>query len=385
MHLLYLYLVLTSLVTGATSPPHHHNRVVIKFEEAPDGNTKVSISQHEDSGILAAGGFTGPRELWCKCKYNLASVIGKPKDVVSGNFQEQAKVVDGTVGELTDPKIEPLQKLWENVKVIGEQAIKEVAGKSKSAALKTLGTFRIGCVTAGTLKDSALKMEQWDLIDSPKRIGEDIESNASRKLEQGVEEVKETVEMVNETSLHDLLKRFTRKLTSILADTIQSVISWCHLLGFSTAFGMGVWVTFFSSGILGKCIPKRRNQMIVSKLYVVYFRAMTLCVGTALIGYVVSRGRKVFSLSNKMEIFQGFNLLSALIMSLINTMFLEPRITKLVEERIKMKEKSGIKSVAGKKLKKLNTYSSKLNVSTMVVLTWHLAYVGPLLEAGRRP
>ncbi|KAK9054269.1 hypothetical protein SSX86_025347 [Deinandra increscens subsp. villosa] len=35
------------------------------------------------------------------------------------------------------------------------------------------------------------------------------------------------------------------------------------------------------------------------------------------------------------------------------------------------------------KLKRLNAYSSALNLSTLVVLTWHIAYMGQLLQAAR--
>ncbi|KAL4559693.1 hypothetical protein LXL04_031836 [Taraxacum kok-saghyz] len=467
MHLLFLCLVLTSLVTGATLspiPPSHPHRFVVEFDEEPDGNTKVSISQKDDN----SGGFTGrPRELFGKCKYKLASVIEKTKNVVSGktndvsskfgNLEEQAKdVINEAVGKFGDSKVTLAEKvsekvnvvgekakevagkarssagkltgrpevkssgnLWEKVKLVGEKA-KEVVGKARSSVGKstdtevkssgnvwekvkvvgikakqmagtasslvgkTLGTLSIGGGTKGALKDSVVKVGEWDLVDSPKRIGEDIERNASRIVDSGVEEVKETVEIVRETSLHDLLTRTTRKVT-VLVDTIQSVISWCHLLGFSMAYGMWVWVTFISSSVLGKCLPKLQHQMIANKLYMVYFRAMAYCIGTALIGFLVGRWRKVFYLSNMMDIFQGLNLLSALIMSLTNMMYLEPQATKLVDERKKMNEERGPKSVAAKKLKKLNTYASTLNVSTMVMLTWHLAYVGQLLEAARHP
>lgn len=35
------------------------------------------------------------------------------------------------------------------------------------------------------------------------------------------------------------------------------------------------------------------------------------------------------------------------------------------------------------KLKRLNTYSSALNVSTLVVLTWHMVYMGQRLQVTR--
>ncbi|KAL7599380.1 uncharacterized protein LOC111918470 [Lactuca sativa] len=347
MHLVFLCLVLSSLITGANwspSPPPHHRQFVVEFEEKPDGNTEVSISLHDDSGMVIE-----------KTK-NMVSA--KPHDV-SSNLEEQVKeVIDKSVG---DPKVKLSEK------------VKDVVG---NAVRKAVGLFTIGESTKGALKDLVVKMKQWDVIDSPKRIGEDIESNASLKVEEAVEKVKETVKIVKETSWNDLLTKPTRKMT-VLIDKIQSVISWCHLLGFSTAYGMGVWVTFFSSCVLGKCLPKREYRMIINKLYMVYFRAMANCVGAALIGYLVSRGRNVFFLSNKMAIFQGFNLLSAFLMNLTNLMFLEPRATK----RKKIKEDSGTKIVVSEKLKKLNTYSSTLNVSTMVVLTWHLAYIGQLVQA----
>ncbi|CAI9267201.1 unnamed protein product [Lactuca saligna] len=359
MHLVFLCLVLTSLVTGATwspSPPPHHHRFVVEFDEEPDGNTKVSISQHDDDARIDAGGFAaGSRELFGKCRYNLANVIEKTKNVVSGKridvssklhkLEEQVKEVTDEVVKVGDPKVKLSEKLSEKFKAVGEKA-KDVAGIVKNAVGKPLGLFTFGEGTKGTLKDSVLKVEQWDLVDSPKRIGEDIGSNATRKVEEGVEEVKETVKTVQESSWNDLLTRST-SMATVLIDKMQSVISWCHLLGFSTAYGMGV--------------------------------AMSYCIWAALIGYLVSLGRNLFFLSNKMAVFQGFNLLSALLMNLINMMFLEPRATKIK----KIKEDSGTKStVSSEKLKKLSTYSSTLNCSTMVVLTWHLAYIGQLVQAG---
>ncbi|CAH1420225.1 unnamed protein product [Lactuca virosa] len=390
MHLVFLCLVLTSLVTGATwspSPPPHHHRFVVEFDEEPDGNTKVSISQHDDDAKIDAGGFAaGPRELFGKCRYKLANVIEKTKNVVSGkridvsselhNFEEQVKEVTDEVVKVGDPKVKLSEKLSEKFKAVGEKA-KDVAGIVKNAVGKPLGLFTSGEGTKGTLKDSVLKVEQWDLVDSPKRIGEDIESNATRKVEEGVEEMRETVKTVQETSWNDLLTRST-SMATVLIDKIQSVISWCHLLGFSTAYGMGVWVTFFSSSVLGKCLPKRQYGMIINKLHMVYFRAMSYCIGAAFIGYLVSLGRNLFFLSNKMAVFQGFNLLSALLMNLINMMFLEPRATKIK----KIKEDSGTKSTVSSEKLQLSTYSSTLNFSTMVVLTWHLAYIGQLVQAG---
>ncbi|XP_024972238.1 uncharacterized protein LOC112511071 isoform X2 [Cynara cardunculus var. scolymus] len=403
----FLFLLLTSsvVVAGAmwsSSPRHHHRHqvavkephrvVVIEFRERRQGNTKVLISQHDDSGAAVGGGDRGRRPVVEDGGFTTGL-----KTVVSGKaneLKEHAKeAMDEAVEKVGDPTGKLSEKLSDGVKSVGEtvknvagnelsetlshgvtsvgEKSKEVAGHAKEAVGEALGS-RIG----GALKDSVVKLEDWDVIDSPKRIGEDIERNVSQKIEQGTEELKET-------SLNELL-RGSKNLFFLMfpLEKIKAVISWCHLLGFSTAYGMGVWFTFVSSCVLGKCLPKREFGMVVNKMYRVYFRAMAYCVGGGLIGYLVSQGRKGIAVWNKMEMFQGFNLLSALFMILINLIFLEPRATKLMVERNKIKEKDR-KRVREKEemLKKLNIYSSTLNVSTLVVLTWHMAYIGQLLHA----
>ncbi|KAI3802497.1 hypothetical protein L1987_30630 [Smallanthus sonchifolius] len=227
----------------------------------------------------------------------------------------------------------------------------------------------------GILKDVVVKLDEWDPVDSPRRIGEDIRQNASLKIEQGVEEVKETVKNVMETCPNDLLRWSKNAICDV-----RSVIGWCQLLGFSTAYGMGVWVTFFSGSVLGRCLIKQEGAIMLHKMNMVYFRAMGCCVGTAVLGFLASQEIRG-GLSNKMEMFQGFNLVSALVMILINLIFLEPRTKKFIVERMKGTRKT--RSVAAENLKKINGYSSTLNVLTMVVLTWHLAYIGQLLQARR--
>lgn len=239
------------------------HRVVIEFEEG-----KISISQSDDSGVFS--GFT----------------TVKFKSMLGGKAMRK---------------------------------FGEVAEKVKTVIGKTIGFVGISnCIDQGTLKDEVVKLEEWDPIDSPKRIGEDIAQNASLKMEQGVEEVKETVESVMETRSNEVLTRS------------KTLVSWCHLhlLGFSIAYGMGVWIMFFSGCVLAKCLPKEECAMVLSKVNVVYFRAMGCSVGVALFGFLVSQGiREV--LSKKMEMFQGFNLVCALAMTLINLIFLEPQGTKV--------------------------------------------------------
>nr|XP_043637844.1 uncharacterized protein LOC122608829 [Erigeron canadensis] len=394
--LFLLFVVITSPVNGAfwsRSETHSQHvavkeghRVVIKFGEEINGETKVFISEHESSGTGEAGGlFVSPKKLFNTCKRKLASVFKTTDNVFLGKTHESENSEDDAKEVTSEavPEKNLFKKIMEKVKFIADKGMDGVFWAPKYVIGQTLGLF--GESAKGSLKDSVVKMDEWDLVDSPKRIGEDIERNATRKIVEGVEQVEETLETVKESSVNDLITKSKEVLPDVMFKTtlekIKSVISWCHLFGFSIAYGMGIWMTFSSKCLLSKCLPKQQFGMVLNKINMVYFKAMAYCVGAALLGYLVSHGRKgVFF--NRMEIFQGFNLVCALIMILINLLLLEPRATKLIVERMKipMKEKKQMKTIM-KQLRRLNAYSSTLNVSTMVVLTWHLAYMGQLLRA----
>ncbi|RVW23161.1 hypothetical protein CK203_102991 [Vitis vinifera] len=136
---------------------------------------------------------------------------------------------------------------------------------------------------------------------------------------------------------------------------------------------------------------------------------MASCVGLALLGHALSQGEKV--LLGKPDLFQGHALLATLHIILINLLYLEPRATKVMFERIRVEneERKGQESsrvepgkegepttgasgpqVMGRldqetvnnqilelneMLKKLNAYSSFLNILTLMVLKLHLVYL----------
>ncbi|KAL8252127.1 hypothetical protein R6Q59_035820 [Mikania micrantha] len=208
MKVLFLCIILTSTVlTGSIWSFLLPHRAAIELEEEISHvTTKVSVLQHHDSG------FT----------------FNKFKNTKS--FQDYVTEVIVAVGKAGEKMINVIQQ-----------------AESKMGKIK--GVVSVGDSTLRTLKDSLVKMEEWDPIDSSKRIGEDIRDNASIKIRQGVEEVKEIAEKVMETSPNELVSRSKSAISDGLLMVLSrgSVISWCRLLGFSTAYGSGVWVTFFSS------------------------------------------------------------------------------------------------------------------------------------------
>ncbi|CAA7400337.1 unnamed protein product [Spirodela intermedia] len=194
------------------------------------------------------------------------------------------------------------------------------------------------------------------------------------------------------------------------AETAAVAAAVAHLLAFATAYGACVWVTFVSSHVLAGALSRHQFGILQSKLYPVYFRAMAYAVGGAAL---TAAGRS-----------QRYLLLGSLVLVLVNMLFLEPKATKVMFEKMKMEKEEGRgrdmadlgmetttsttatatatpttatfgvtrttvtqepltdKEAAknrilklDRKLKALNTYSSFLNVLSLMGLTWHLVHL----------
>ncbi|KAL0432121.1 UNVERIFIED_CONTAM: Transmembrane protein [Sesamum latifolium] len=218
---------------------------------------------------------------------------------------------------------------------------------------------------------------------------------------------------------------------------MDSVAGVLHLLGFGAAYGMGLWVTFASNYVLAGALPRYQFAMVQSKIYPVYFKAMAYSVGTALLGHLMSQRKKLSPLSMGM-LLPAFNLMASLVMTLVNLLYLEPRATKVMFERMKKEKEEGrgrakegqatgpsarvvestTETAAGRGpvvggggattteeatqeklddavakpemptksseillcLRRLNSYSSLLNVVTLMSLTGHLVCLGQRLH-----
>ncbi|KZV57099.1 hypothetical protein F511_05973 [Dorcoceras hygrometricum] len=244
----------------------------------------------------------------------------------------------------------------------------------------------------------------------------------SEKAEEAEEMVEDASERVEQGAL-SLFLRARAVVSRVLAFLIPpvslaSVSGVLHLLGFTAAYGMCIWVTFASSYVLALALPRHQFAMVQSKIYPVYFKAMAYSVGIALFGHLLNHWRRMSPLSVGM--FQASNLVVALVMVLVNLLYLEPRATKVMFERMKMEKEEGrgkesvdteepsgpavdptietlvargaTSSTADEKqkeaemarmsevLRRLNSYSSFLNVLTLMSLTCHLVYLGQRLH-----
>ncbi|KOM51330.1 hypothetical protein LR48_Vigan08g215700 [Vigna angularis] len=352
----------TKISISPEQPTHHHQ----VFDNAKDGireaasvlpNVGQGISQPEDAAFLHA-----PKELVCdaygRCKQRIADAMEKTKDKAQ----------------------EALQKKKEKV-----AANKEAARRVGDSVADALGK------TKESVHDKARDVHEY---------AQDTVETAKEHVAHNISEAR------------DSLRRLKHALKSSFGslESLNSVMGVANLLGFATAYGMCVWVTFISSYVQSRAMARHQFAVVQSKIYPVYFRAMAYSVGVALVGHVFGNTNTL--LSNKSHALQAYNLLASLATLFFNSLYLEPRATKLMFERIKIEKEEGrgrvdISGERGRtehqrtgepsssadqdavrsriiklndKLKKLNSYSSLLNILNLMSLTWHLVYLAQRLH-----
>ncbi|KAL5843450.1 hypothetical protein ACOSQ4_009408 [Xanthoceras sorbifolium] len=493
INLLALCLVVSSLVSaGVWSPiPEKYNNkkqedvivkeghrvVVVEYEQQGHHNTKVSISPEHDhhqipsleekisssasaSDMLdnandkikkaSSVGLSRSKpdhchaELICdsygKCKHRIASAIGKAKEKVSEAAEHGAGAKEKVQEAQTKAKETATQKA-QDVK----ECAKESMEKAKQAAAETAQDVKKDVKEDAKETLSKAKSVAQETKDLGKTIGEDVAHNVTKHVGKAHDSLVDMAKQAKQESQHaarsaqisihqvfDKIDRFFTGLVTYLglAGAMNPLMGVMNLLGFATAYGMCVWVTFISSYVLAGALPRQQFGMVQSKIYPVYFRAMAGSIGLALLGHTPHLFR------SKAEMFQGANLLGSVLMVLANSMYLEPRATKVMFERMKVEKEEGrgregrvsetnraaetgttttttdpvvetttatttttttttatrlqhypeqevVRSKLtrlSERLKKLNTYSSILNILTLMSLSWHLVYIGQRLH-----
>ncbi|KFK44353.1 hypothetical protein AALP_AA1G246500 [Arabis alpina] len=206
-------------------------------------------------------------------------------------------------------------------------------------------------------------------------------------------------------------KNASRRLGTVVAEALKltKIGSVVSLMGIATAYGMCVWVTVVSRYLLASVLGRQQSDVVQSKVYPVYFKAISVAILLGLLGHVISRRRKV--LTDALEMWQAVNLLSSILMVEANASFVESRAIKTLFELIKAEKEDGrglggsessetaartsAKKVLEKtedvtvkqrlaklteRLSRLNSYSWRLNILTLMSLTWHFVYLGHRLS-----
>uniref|UniRef100_A0A2C9WFV5 TMEM205-like domain-containing protein n=1 Tax=Manihot esculenta TaxID=3983 RepID=A0A2C9WFV5_MANES len=324
------------------------------FIENAKQKVKRAASSISSSAVSKSSGGDHLGELACealgKCSHEIVTAIGKGKDKVSEKVhevvdekKEVAHEAKGMAKEGIIKKRRIAHEAKEKVEDAYEMAKETVCRKAHEAKQ--------------AVKESATLHKAQSFQGTAKQAAEDVYEKAKESAIHGVKGIKETAKTAKDLSKtiradaagnvsaewHKMITgqaaaRISRFFSLLgFSDGLDSLMGVVNLLGFSTAYGMCVWVTFISSYVLGSALTRHQFSIVQSKIYPVYFRAMAYCIGAALLGHLFGQ-RKKFT---KAEMFQVYNLLAAISVVLINALFLEPLATKLIFEELKIEKEEG--------------------------------------------
>ncbi|WOL11856.1 hypothetical protein Cni_G20620 [Canna indica] len=348
------------------------------------------------------------------CKEKISGLIGKGKEKTSEKAAEIEESIKHNVKKTGDKAAE--------LKEGAKEAVKDAADKAQHLEETTKDTIK---ETATKAKDKASQVKEGakdameKVTETTKEAGQDLARNISdmtKKAEQKAEKMATEVQ----GNLTDILRRAKEVAHDAVAymwprETCKTAAAILHLLGFAAAYGTCIWVTFVSSNVLAAELPRQQFGMVQSKLYPVYFRVVAYGVAIAFAAQFFSRDRRGLA-----ERVQGYNLCGALGTVLINMLFLEPKATRVMFARMKVEkeegrgrdmadvigepavastpssaaaskmttkvasvEQDGVKSEMAqlnRKMKRLNSYSSFINVLTLMSLSWHLVHLAPQMQ-----
>lgn len=367
-----------------------HRVVVVEYDQEGHPITKVSISPddtsrhhlhadklsstaeiakekyNEDASVLpdhAEGEWHSPKELICdaygKCKHKIADAIWRTKEAVSEKAHDIAEKTKEAVSEKA-------HDVSEKTKETVHDGAEKAKGKAHDVAEKT----------KEKVHDAAEKAKEktHDIVDKAKEAAHEAtekKKKAAQRVEEAAEEVYEKAKETVRSKAHDVEGRAretsektweaakdAKDLGKTVGKDVAMNVSWfflslrkqaweragmlshmvsgealnpisgaTYLVGFSTAYGTAVWVTFILSYVLAGALPRQQFGVVQSKIYPVYFRTMAWGIGTAFLGYLLShRGRVVTSMAEKLQV---YNLLASLLLVFVNMLYLEPRATKV--------------------------------------------------------
>lgn len=348
MNVFAISLVLATLFTAGVFSPNPEkkedvivkegHRVVVVEYEPSDGQTKVSISPQETEHKEKTGyvsdvkdklsekaeqvkenvGFhrLNARELVCdafgKCKHRIASALEGAKDSVSEK-----------VHEIEEEAKEGFEKVKDKAHEASGKA-SELKEKAKESVVKKVDEVKEG------VKETAEEV-RTKAVDTTDTLKLHLKKNASEDLDLIKDKVKEDAERlkVEGKKNYHVVRWFFSHVSAYIfsSKNFRSLMGIIHLLGFALSYGVCVWMTFISSNILARSLPKQQFAMVQSKIYPVYFKTMSYGVAAAFLGHMLSQMFPYYA--NLTETIQGLVFLVIFSMTMFNSFYLEPRATKV--------------------------------------------------------
>ncbi|GAU37956.1 hypothetical protein TSUD_269710 [Trifolium subterraneum] len=441
MNLIALSLFITSLTTASIFSPNPkqqqqpntivkegHRVVVVEYDQDGYQNTKISISPPEQEQSQQQNDFTNIDSGFIE---NTKDRIKQTASVLPNMGQgiSQDSSPSSSHYNLHTPNAQDTKELICDAYGKCKEKITNAMEKTKDIASETIDK-----------KKEITKEVRDNVVDAVDNAKENVEEYTKGSLEKG----KEMGQTFKEHVVNNMTeaKERVKKIGFLSLESVESMMSVANLLGFASGYGMCVWITFVSSYVLSRVMPRQQFAVVQSKIYPVYFRAMGYCCLVALLGHVFGHGMRHNKGGGGGSVLQTWNLLGSLLTVFVNSVYLEPRATKLMFERMKMEKEEGrgredlatiehqnspdpkkssttattnlehqnspdpkkssttattnlvtegteshtqrkehddaVRTKIMKlnnKLKKLNSYSSFLNILNLMSLTWHLVYL----------
>ncbi|KAH0453252.1 hypothetical protein IEQ34_017576 [Dendrobium chrysotoxum] len=408
MNIVAVAFILSSIAAASffSSPPvpgldHHvlregHRLIVVEFDRQIPQPTSFapSASEANDEPLDAAS-----------VQPNVGQAVSQtPKGKISSVFTDAKK----KASQFEESTADALKSVADRVTHKAAQIEESVSDRLKSAAeeLKQKAS-KIEESSSTALKNAAEKTKQKatqfhesagkaakNAAETAVAASEDVAGNISDMAAAATREIRRNLTEILQRAW-ELGQDVGAFVGAGAAEAARSAAAVAHLLGFATAYGTCMWVTFASNHVLASVMPRQQLGIVQSRIYPVYFRFLALAIGVGLAGHILNGKERV----------QGYNLMAVLAIVLLNLIWLEPKATKAMFERMKLEKEEGRgrdvadvsteptntpvadalatrKEVAKgrmselrKRLKNLNNYSSFLNVLTLMGLSWHLVHL----------
>ncbi|KAK3407487.1 hypothetical protein EUGRSUZ_K03533 [Eucalyptus grandis] len=126
--------------------------------------------------------------------------------------------------------------------------------------------------------------------------------------------------------------------------TAATLLKLAHLLGFATAWGAALWVTFIGGIIMFKNLPRHQFGNLQSKMFPAYFTMVGVCCAMSVASFGYLHPWKSSSSTEKYQL--GF-LLSAFAFNLTNLFVFTPMTIEMMKQRHKVEKEENIGNEVG--------------------------------------
>ncbi|RZC54118.1 hypothetical protein C5167_012968 [Papaver somniferum] len=414
-------------------------------ETASDAKEKVI-----DRAQSVKEAIGGAKESATEKAKRLPETIHHAKENILDKAHDLKDAVEDTRTHIPETLKQAKDKVYKKI-----HSVRDKSSKAKEEAAEKAHDLKQSAKELLTDEKEKASQESGGLI----KMAKDKILNRAHEIKEGAGNVKESVEFVagdlkenvrmTESAITDqrtkhqkttmLFKEGARNFTNVFQRGWEMAVSeenikWglgvIRMVGFGTAYGSSVWVSFVSGHLLARVLPRQQFAAVQRKIYPVYFRLIGYSIGSSMLGQMLTgRYQSPQTEYRKGEKLHAYDLGMALVFVLINSLFLEPRATKVMLEKMKWEKEEGrglhgpgetrvrtetrpARSAVGEevteelvtersheeeverrareranneieqlnqRLKKLNRYSAFFNILTIMALTWHIAYLAQCL------